>query len=104
MVDELEALKPEFDRIVEERNRAYDRLQLDEHDESASTSYYSGTSSLEWPSVNRISYTGVDMKKVLWKQCYLNQHADDRFFTLIYFAFICVVLVCRCIFPLFGQV
>ncbi|KAK1567791.1 hypothetical protein Q3G72_016665 [Acer saccharum] len=63
VLDELESLKPEFDRRVDELNRAHGGAQLLELDGTESTSYGAETSSLEWPAVNKRSYSSVDSKQ-----------------------------------------
>ncbi|KAK3188897.1 hypothetical protein Dsin_028458 [Dipteronia sinensis] len=70
VLDELESLKPEFDRLVNELNRAHGGAQLLELDGTESTSYGAETtsygaetSSLEWPAVNKRSYSSVDSKQ-----------------------------------------
>lgn len=64
MLDELESLKPEFQRRVDELNRVYGRAQLVELDSTDRTSYGAETSSLEWPVVDRKSHSSMDTKRV----------------------------------------
>lgn len=63
VLDELESLKPEFNRRVEELNRAHGGAQLRELDGTESTSNGAETSSLEWPAVKKSPYSAVDSKQ-----------------------------------------
>ncbi|KAF3456307.1 hypothetical protein FNV43_RR00957 [Rhamnella rubrinervis] len=53
VIDELESLKPEFNRQVSELDKAHARTQLPQLDGPEKTSYSSWNSSLEWPAVNK---------------------------------------------------
>lgn len=57
MIDELEYLKPEFQRRVKELNKAYTEKQQNKFDGREKTSYGSETS-LAWPSGYTPSYEG----------------------------------------------
>lgn len=50
MLNELESIKPEFHRRVDEIEKAYSRTQQVEFNGS-------GTSTLEWPPTNKNSYS-----------------------------------------------
>ncbi|OAY56091.1 AMSH-like ubiquitin thioesterase 3 [Manihot esculenta] len=62
VLDELEALKPEFHRRVDELNKAYARTQLHELDDPERT-YYGSDSSSKCPSVNKVSYSSISVKR-----------------------------------------
>lgn len=64
VLDELESLKPEFQRRVDELNNAHSGARLSQLDGEESTSFGSEISSLEWPAVNKNSYLSFDMKQV----------------------------------------
>lgn len=68
VLDELEALKPEFQRRLHELNRANGGVQLLELDSSDRISYGAETSSLELLTVNKKSNPRMDMKQVLKQQ------------------------------------
>lgn len=53
VLDELESLKPEFDRRVGELNKGHAGTQLPQLDGPERTLYSSENSSLEWPAVNK---------------------------------------------------
>ncbi|XP_059628892.1 AMSH-like ubiquitin thioesterase 3 isoform X1 [Cornus florida] len=59
VLDELESLKPEFDRRVNEMNKAFARAQHYQLDGRERT-YGSDAFSLEWPSVNREVSLSID--------------------------------------------
>ncbi|KAJ9181844.1 hypothetical protein P3X46_005892 [Hevea brasiliensis] len=63
VLDELEALKPEFQRQVDELNKAYARTQLLELDDPERTLYGSEPSSSKWPSVKKASYSSINIKR-----------------------------------------
>ncbi|KAF8015577.1 hypothetical protein BT93_H1178 [Corymbia citriodora subsp. variegata] len=73
VVNELESLKPEFHRRVDELNEADAGSQMLEFDNSERTAYASRTLPLEWPSTSRNSYSSTDKKpdslasSSLWK-------------------------------------
>lgn len=70
VLDELEALKPEFQSQVDELNKAYARIQHGKIDGPETISYVSEPSSSERPSVNKVSYSNANVKQVLtWKEC-----------------------------------
>ncbi|XP_044500407.1 AMSH-like ubiquitin thioesterase 3 isoform X2 [Mangifera indica] len=60
VLDELESLKPEFQRQVDVLNRAHETAQLVELNSTDRTSYGAATSSLEWPVVNKKSHLSMD--------------------------------------------
>ena len=64
VLDELESLKPEFQRRLSEHNEAEAASQLPEIE---STSYGLQTSSLEWPPVNNRSLS-MNVRQVLITQ------------------------------------
>lgn len=73
VLDELEALRPEFKRLVEEFNKGYAGPQLVEPDSQERTGYTSERASMNWPSTVGSSFSGTD--KWVWtrrSQCYLN--------------------------------
>ncbi|CAI0467095.1 unnamed protein product [Linum tenue] len=61
VLEELESLKPEFNRRVEELNRGYSNVRIRELDGTEENSYDSQSSSPQWPSVNRRSSSGRDV-------------------------------------------
>ncbi|GMY27876.1 AMSH-like ubiquitin thioesterase 3 [Fagus crenata] len=63
VLDELESLKPEFQRRVDELNNDHSGAGLPQLDGLESTSFGSETHSLEWPAVNRNSYLSVNNKR-----------------------------------------
>ncbi|KDP27884.1 hypothetical protein JCGZ_18964 [Jatropha curcas] len=63
VLDELEALKPEFQRQVQELNKAYARSQLHKLDAPERTLYGSEPSSSESPSVTKISHSSINVKR-----------------------------------------
>ncbi|CAI0626349.1 unnamed protein product [Linum tenue] len=58
VLEELESLKPEFDRRVEELNRGYSSVQIRELVGVEENSYGSQSSSPQWPLVNRSPSSG----------------------------------------------
>ena len=62
---ELEALKPEFDRRVEELNNGFARTHLPQLDGPERIPYDSKSSSSELPSLNNIAYSSINVKRVL---------------------------------------
>jgi STAM-binding protein len=64
VLDELESLKPEFNRQVDELNNAHSGTTLSQLDGPESTSFGSEISRLEWPAVNKNSYLSFDTKQV----------------------------------------
>lgn len=64
MLDELESLKPEFQRHVSDHNEVDAASHLPELE---STSYSSQTSSFEWPPVNNKSLS-MNVRQVLIPQ------------------------------------
>ncbi|CAI0467093.1 unnamed protein product [Linum tenue] len=64
VLEELESLKPEFNRRVEELNRGYSNVRIRELDGTEENSYDSQSSSPQWPSVNRRSSSGRDVAQV----------------------------------------
>lgn len=73
VLDELEALKPEFQRRVEELNRGNTGLQLVGLDSEDRTRYTSGTASVNWPSNVGSSFSATDNQVLARRnQCYLN--------------------------------
>lgn len=63
MIDELEDLKPEFQRRLKELNRTNGESELIKFDGSDRTSNGAGTSSLEWPVANKKLNPRVDSKQ-----------------------------------------
>lgn len=63
VLDELEHLKPEFDRRVSELNKAHAGTQLPQLDDPERSLYSSENSSLQWPAVNKRSPT-ISSKQV----------------------------------------
>ncbi|CAL1397354.1 unnamed protein product [Linum trigynum] len=61
VLEELESLKPEFNRRVEELNRGYSNVRIRELDGTEENSYMSQSSSPQWPTVNRSSSSGRDV-------------------------------------------
>ncbi|KAF8394639.1 hypothetical protein HHK36_020853 [Tetracentron sinense] len=59
VMNELESLKPDFQRRVNELNTAHARVQFDGPER---TSYNSTTSFLEWPSTNKKNSSNPDVK------------------------------------------
>jgi hypothetical protein len=57
VLDELESLKPAFQRRVDELKNAHSGAILSQLDGPESASFGSETSSLEWLAVNRSSYS-----------------------------------------------
>ncbi|KAH7842266.1 hypothetical protein Vadar_003355 [Vaccinium darrowii] len=75
VLDELEALKPKFRRLLNERNKAHSATQDYQLDAQGSTSYSLEESPSEWPSVNRKTSLGINDKQLArqtplpsWKQ------------------------------------
>lgn len=64
VLDELESLKPEFQRRVDELNNAHSGARFSQLDGPESTSIGSETCCLEWPAVNKSSYLSFDNKQV----------------------------------------
>lgn len=64
VLDELEALKPKFRRLLNERNKAHSGTQDYQLDAQGSTSYSLEESPSEWPSVNRKTSLGINDKQV----------------------------------------
>ena len=64
VLDELESLKPEFKRQVDELNDLHAKTGLAEDNGSNRALQSSGTSSLEWPPVCKSSSLSVDLKQV----------------------------------------
>ncbi|KAJ8766451.1 hypothetical protein K2173_022510 [Erythroxylum novogranatense] len=84
VLDELESLKPEFQRRVAELDQEYSSVQLQELDGSESSSFGSDGFSLELTSSNRSSYSNMDVKRATsvtpqssWK--YDNNHSQVLF-------------------------
>ncbi|CAI0626672.1 unnamed protein product [Linum tenue] len=71
VLEELESLKPEFNRRVEELNRGYSSVQIRELDGVEENSYGSQSSSPQWPSVNRSPSSGRNVAQVQYPS-----HAD----------------------------
>ncbi|XP_059434480.1 AMSH-like ubiquitin thioesterase 3 [Corylus avellana] len=63
VLDELESLKPEFNRQVDELNNAHSGATLSQLDGPESTSFGPEISNLEWPAVNKNSYLSFDIKQ-----------------------------------------
>ncbi|KAG8636542.1 hypothetical protein MANES_15G006500v8 [Manihot esculenta] len=74
VLDELEALKPEFQSQVDELNKAYARIQHGKIDGPETISYVSEPSSSERPSVNKVSYSNANVKQPSRK--YNNNHVQ----------------------------
>jgi STAM-binding protein len=74
VLDELESLKPEFQRRVDELNNDHSGAGLPQLDGLESTSFGSETHSLEWPAVNRNSYLSVNNKRVWTQLVHLYYH------------------------------
>lgn len=64
VLDEVESLKPEFLRRVDELKKAHSRSRLLLPDAPELSLFGSEISSLERPAANRNSYLSVDMKRV----------------------------------------
>lgn len=64
VLDELESLKPEAQRLVNKLNEAQAVSQLPQLECLEGTSYGLGTPSLEWPPVNNNSL-GINIRQVL---------------------------------------
>lgn len=67
MLDELESLKPEFQRQVNELNKAHTVSQQQQIDVLERTPYDSEISS-QWPPVNKKPFPSFDNKQVRTKQ------------------------------------
>ena len=67
VLDELESLKPEFQRRVDELNEGHSGAGLPQLDGLELNSFGSEIYSLEWPAVNKNSYSSVDNRQV-WTQ------------------------------------
>lgn len=65
VLSELESLKPEFQRQVQELQKDSARSQQHELDDPYRNSYGSETSSLEWPSISKSPFLSTDVKGVL---------------------------------------
>ena len=63
-MNELESLKPEFQCRVEELNRDFARMHLPQLDGPERISYGSESSSSEFPPVNKIAYSNINVKRV----------------------------------------
>lgn len=68
VLDELEALKPEFQRRLKELNRTNGESELIKFDGSDRTLNGAETSSSEWPVSNKKLNLRVDSKQVLKPQ------------------------------------
>lgn len=64
VLDELESLKPEFQRRVDELNRAHSGARFPQLEGPESTLFSSETSSSEWPTHAKNSYLSIDTKRV----------------------------------------
>lgn len=64
VLDELESLKPEFQRRVDELNGAHSGARFPQLEGPESTSFSSETSSSEWPTHAKNSYLSIDTKRV----------------------------------------
>lgn len=67
VLDELESLKPEFQRQVDELNEGHSGAGLPQLDGLESNSFGSEMYSVEWPAVNKNSDSSVDNRQV-WTQ------------------------------------
>ncbi|KAK7833859.1 amsh-like ubiquitin thioesterase 3 [Quercus suber] len=81
VLDELESLKPEFQRRVDELNEGHSGAGLPQLDGLELNSFGSEMYSLEWPAVNKNSYSSVDNRQLAsvapqssWK--YKNDHSQ----------------------------
>ncbi|KAK4773159.1 hypothetical protein SAY87_028178 [Trapa incisa] len=79
VIDELESLKPEFQRRVEELNRGHAGLQLVERDGEDRTRYTTEVASLNWSSDIGSSFSAADKQidstsPSLWR--YRNDHSQ----------------------------
>ncbi|KAM4116529.1 hypothetical protein ACJW30_02G056800 [Castanea mollissima] len=102
VLDELESLKPEFQRLVDELNEGHSGAGLPQLDGLESNSFGSEIYSLEWPAVNKNSYSSVDNRQLAsvapqssWK--YKNDHSQvfssnsmqiDKQFQKLYFGLV----------------
>lgn len=85
MLSELESIKPEFQRRVDEIEKAYSRTQQVEFNGS-------GTSTLEWPPANKNSYSGKVIVKEFSVDLRVLDNVNVEYFVL-YLCFSYVVFV-----------
>lgn len=64
VLDELESLKPEFQRRVDVVSNSHAKAQLPEDNGFKKPLDTPLTSALEWPAVNKSSYMSTDYKQV----------------------------------------
>lgn len=71
VLDELESLKPEFKRRVENLNDSHVKAPLPKENGFNQALQSSANSSLDWPAVNRSYNLGMDFKQVrTWLTCF----------------------------------
>lgn len=78
MLNELESIKPEFHRRVDEIEKAYSRTQQVEFNGS-------GTSTLEWPPANKNSYS----RKVIIKEFSFDLCIVDKWYVAYFVLYLC---------------